>query len=158
MTALKIIAMPTEEARHFQRGGLDANNQKPEVHTAHGSSNPCRHCQKPIEKGADMLVLAYRPFDELQPYAELGPVFLHSRECERHAPDAGLPEMFGHWDRVIVRGYSKDHRIQYMAAEVVPVAKIEERCEALLENNAVEYLHIRTARYNCYQCRVERAA
>lgn len=157
MTALKVIAMPTEEARAYQSGALDANGLVPELEIAQGPGNPCRHCLEPIEEGAEKLVLAYRPFDELQPYAELGPIFLHKRECLQHAPNAGLPQMFKRWDAVIVRGYGKDNRIQYLSAEVVPVADIEKRCQALLQNPDVEYLHIRTARYNCYQCRVERA-
>lgn len=158
MTALKVVAMPTDQARAFQNGGLDANGQLPEVHTAQGPRNPCRHCLSPIEEGADMLILSYRPFDTPQPYAEQGPIFLHKRQCKQHAPNGGLPEMFQNWDTVIVRGYGRDDRIQYMSAAVVPVDKVEETCHALLAQDGVEYLHIRTSRYNCFQCRVERAS
>ncbi|NVJ98553.1 MAG: DUF1203 domain-containing protein [Alphaproteobacteria bacterium] len=157
MTALKIIAMPTEQARAYQRGEPDANGIAPEKEISTGPGNPCRHCLDTIEAGAEKLVLAYRPFEELQPYAELGPIFLHGRECDRHQEDAGLPTMFGRWKTVLVRGYGVDDRIQYQAAKHVPVEDLEAECVEMLADENVTYLHIRTSQYNCYQCRVERA-
>ena len=156
MTNLRTIAMPTKQARAYQTGTLDANGQRPEKHVSTGAGNPCRHCLKTIEAGAEKLVLAYRPFDELQPYAEMGPIFLHGRACERHEENAGLPKMFKRWHTVLVRGYGEDDHIQYHAARLVPVGELEQHCTELLEDKAVAYLHVRTAQYNCFQCRVER--
>ena len=48
-----------------------------------GGDNPCRHCLREIEKGKDMLVLTHRPFGNVQPYAESGPIFLCAEACER---------------------------------------------------------------------------
>lgn len=157
MTALKIIAMPTDKARAFQRGEVDANGLAPEKEVSTGPGNPCRHCLQTIEAGAEKLVLAYRPFEDLQPYAELGPIFLHGRECDRHDETAGFPEMFRRWHTVLVRGYGADNRIQYQSARHVPVDELDEQCAEMLENPDVVYLHVRTSQYNCYQCRVERA-
>jgi len=150
------IAMPTAQARAYQRGALDANGQTPERHISSGPGNPCRHCLKTIEEGAEKLVLAYRPFDDLQPYAELGPIFLHGRECERHNETAGLPSMFNRWQTLLVRGYNTDNRIQYQTARLVPTLELEQQCAEMLEEPDVAYLHVRTAQYNCYQCRIER--
>jgi len=158
MSKFRTIAIPTEEARAYQSGALDANGHAPEKHVSTGFGNPCRHCLQTIEEGADKLVLAYRPFDAPQPYAEMGPIFLHGRECERHNENAGLPEMFKNWHTVLVRGYGEDNRIQYQAARLAPVDELEQHCHELLEDKDVSYLHIRTAQYNCYQCKVERAS
>ena len=157
MTNIRILAMPTDEARAFQSGTLDANGQPPEHHKSTGPGNPCRHCLETIEEGADKLVLAYRPFKEAQPYAELGPIFLHGKNCERYAEDAGMPEMFKRWGYVLVRGYGTDDRIQYKTARQVPIEEFEKQCEEMLQEDGVSYLHVRTPLFNCYECRVERA-
>jgi hypothetical protein len=57
----------------------------------------------------------------------------------------------------IVRGYSRTDRILYGTGAVVANADIPAYAEDLLARDGVAYLHIRSARNNCYQCRVERA-
>lgn len=75
---MRFVAIPTEVARAYQAGGLDANGQVPERKLSDGGGNPCRHCLKMIPEGAGMLVLAHRPFPAPQPYAEVGPIFWFS--------------------------------------------------------------------------------
>jgi len=79
----RFIAVPTETARRYQSGGLDANGQAPERAVSNGNGNPCRHCLTFIPEGAPMLILAHRPFPDLQPYAETGPIFLCADTCSR---------------------------------------------------------------------------
>ena len=78
---LRIQGIPTDDVQQIRGGGLDANGQAPLVRVAEGVAegvaNPCRHCLDLIAEGDDKLVLAYRPFDRAQPYAETGPIFLH---------------------------------------------------------------------------------
>ena len=119
MTALRFVSMPTAAARAFQAGAADANGQPPERHVADEDGLPCRHCQRPIATGEPYLILAYRPFPAAQPYAELGPIFLHAEPCERHLDSSELPEMFRDWKNVLVRGYGADDRIVYGTGEVV---------------------------------------
>ncbi|MGB4910282.1 MAG: DUF1203 domain-containing protein, partial [Tabrizicola sp.] len=73
---MRYVAIPTSVVRALQAGGVDANGQVPERQRAEGGGNPCRHCLKMIPEGAEMLVLAHRPFPAPQPYAEVGPIFL----------------------------------------------------------------------------------
>jgi hypothetical protein len=149
-------ALPTDKVRALRSGAPDAYGQRPERRISDGDGVPCRHCLKNVAAGEEYLVLAYRPFPQLQPYAETGPIFLHAEECER--ADAGelLPEMLTSAD-YIVRGYGADDRIVYGTGAVVPTEQISARAEALLERQDVAYLHMRSARNNCYQCRIERA-
>jgi hypothetical protein len=53
-----------------------------------------------------LLVLAYRPFPELQPYAETGPIFLHKNPCARYAAEEVLPPVLASSRDFIVRGYN----------------------------------------------------
>ena len=103
---IKFIAMPTEEARASQAGALDANGQAPERHISDGDGVPCRHCQRDVAAGEPYLILAYRPFPEPQPYAEVGPIFLHEEPCERYPSTDATPRMFMKpGRRYLLKGY-----------------------------------------------------
>lgn len=147
-------ALPTDIVRALRSGAPDANGQTPERSTGSGSGTPCRHCLKPVPEGAAMLVLAHRPFPAPQPYAEVGPIFL----CADHCVAGGgipLPAMLGSPD-YIVRGYGADHRIVYGTGAVVPTDQITAQAGALLADTQVAYVHVRSARNNCYQVRIDR--
>jgi hypothetical protein len=151
---MQYVAIPTDVVRAYQAGGVDANGQAPERTVAEGGGNPCRHCLAMIPEGAGMLVLAHRPFPSPQPYAEVGPIFLCADACEAGGGET-LPEMLASPD-YIVRGYGADDRIVYGTGGVTPTARIPARAEALLADARVAYVHVRSARNNCYQCRIER--
>jgi hypothetical protein len=151
---LRIAGIPTDEVQRIQRGGLDANGQPALRRVAEGLANPCRHCLALIAEGDDKLVLAYRPFDAPQPYAETGPIFLHANRCERYHGEA-MPSWFVFLDPAIVRGYGEDHWIRYDTNRVIPGSDITGACEAILDDPTVAYVHIRS-QYNCFQCRVDR--
>lgn len=151
---MRFVAIPTDVARHYQAGGRDENGQVPERAVSDGGGNPCRHCLKMIPAGAGMLVLAHRPFPALQPYAELGPIFLCADACEAGG-GVEVPEILASAD-YIVRGYGRDDRIVYGTGGVTPTPGIPARAEALFGDARVAYVHVRSARNNCYQCRIER--
>jgi hypothetical protein len=101
-----------------------------------------------------MLVLAHRPFPAPQPYAELGPIFLCADPCDAGG-GAGQLEMLAS-PEYIVRGYGMDDRIVYGTGGVVATGMIPARAETLFADPRVAYLHVRSARNNCYQCRIDR--
>lgn len=152
---LHFTPIPTEIARHYQAGGADANGQTPERVIATAGANPCRHCLTLIPEGAPMLILAHRPFPAPQPYAEVGPIFLCADRCEAPQDNQAMPGILSSPD-YIIRGYSADHRIVYGTGAVVPTARIEAEAEARLADPAIAYCHVRSARNNCYQLRIDR--
>lgn len=146
--------LPTDTVRALQRGEADAYGLKPELRISNGDGVPCRHCLKHVAAGEQYLVLAHRPFPKPQPYAETGPIFLHAEPCEAFAPSADLPEMLSSPD-YIVRGYDHDDRIVYGTGGVIPTPEITARAHALLAREDIAYVHVRSARNNCYQCRID---
>ena len=116
---LTVRGITTDEVNRLRRGGPDANGQSAVLRVAEGLANPCRHCIGLIAEGDQKLVLAYRPFDALQPYAETGPIFLHKEPCERYDSEV-LPTWFDYLDPAIVRGYGEEHWIRYDTGYVVP--------------------------------------
>ena len=150
-----VRGIETEYVEAIRRGGGDANGQPAVRALARGAANPCRHCLGLIAEGDPKLVLAHRPFEHLQPYAELGPIFLHAEVCERYESDR-LPAWFAHLQPAIVRGYGQDDWIRYETGNVVHGSELAGKCEEILSNPEVAYVHIRS-KYNCFQCRVDRA-
>lgn len=138
----------------MRRGEADANGQPALRETASGGANPCRHCLGLIAEGEGKLVLAHRPFDRPQPYAETGPIFLHEKACEHYDADH-LPAWFAHLQPALIRGYGHDDWIRYETGQVVPGHALATTCEEILADPAVAYVHIRS-KFNCFQCRVER--
>jgi hypothetical protein len=152
---LKITALPTDTVRALQAGGPDANGQTAEPSTSDGGGNPCRHCLRYIPKGADMLILAHRPFPAPQPYAELGPVFLCADECPRFE-GGEMPEVLQGSPDYLIKGYGQDDRIVYGTGMVVEQARMMKQAEEIFTDPRIAYIHIRSARNNCYQARIDR--
>lgn len=152
---LRFVPIPTDTVRAYQAGGVDSYGLLPERRVSDGGGNPCRHCLRMIPEGAGMLVLAHRPFGALQPYAETGPIFLCAERCEAGG-GAEVPEILASAD-YIVRGYAADERIVYGTGGVVPTGDLVARAEVLLADERVDFVHVRSARNNCFQVRVERA-
>lgn len=153
---IRFTPMPLAKAASLWDGASDDYGLKPELHVSDGDGIPCRHCLRQVAAGDPYLILAYRPFPELQPYAETGPIFLHAKPCEPYVPSPVLPPILSSAE-YIVRGYGKDDRIVYGTGSVTPTEEIAARAEKLLSDNDVAYVHVRSARNNCYQCRIERA-
>jgi len=152
---LMVRGIPSDEVERIRRGATDANGQPALTRIAEGVANPCRHCLGLVSEGEEKLVLAYRPFAALHPYAETGPIFLHKRTCERYRSES-LPAWFDYMDPAIIRGYGSDDWIRYDTGDVVPGAQLAVACRKILGDETVAYVHIRS-KYNCFQCRVDRA-
>jgi Protein of unknown function (DUF1203) len=151
---MRFEAIATKVVRAYQAGGADANGQVPERMVSDGDGFPCRHCLTMIPKGAGVLVLAHRPFPAPQPYAEVGPIFLCADECRAGGGEA-LPAMLTS-PEYIVRGYGADDRIVYGTGGVVLTGAIVARAAEVFGDDRVAYVHVRSARNNCYQCRIDR--
>ncbi len=89
-----------------------------------------------ISAWEEKLVLAYRPFAALQPYAEVGPIFLHANACTHYSSDQ-LPAWFAYLEPAIVRGYGYDDWIKYETGAVVPGKDLTAQCQRILANPEV---------------------
>lgn len=154
--SLKFIPLATGEVRALQAGGCDANGHVPERHISPGGGMPCRHCLADIAEGDAYLILAHRPFPQAQPYAELGPIFLHADACEPYTANGTLPPRYRGVPQILIKGYRTDDRIYYGTGQIIAPADLEEIAEDLFSDPEVAYIHARSATNNCYQFRIER--
>ncbi|WP_137156149.1 DUF1203 domain-containing protein [Rhizobium sp. FKL33] len=155
-TPVLFSAMPTEDATAIWAGGLDGYGMPPETIVSTGAGHPCRHCLNNIDEGELLQVFAYRPFRELQPYAETGPIFLHKQPCARYQATEILPPVLEASRDFIVRGYGADERIVYGTGAVTLKEDIVAYAESLFARPDIAYVHVRSARNNCFQCRIDR--
>ena len=153
--AIQFKALPTDHVRALQCGGPDAYGQTPERRISDGDGMPCRHCLKNIAAGDGYLILAYRPFPELQPYAETGPVFFCA-DCTPAAPSPELPEILSSPSQIL-RGYDADGRIAYGTGGVVAREGIIARARDLLGRPGIIHVDVRSAANNCFLVRIRRA-
>ncbi|AXT28662.1 DUF1203 domain-containing protein [Ruegeria sp. AD91A] len=152
----KITALPTDEVRDLQAGGPDAYGSTPERAISTGAGNPCRHCLQNIPEGENMLILAHRPFLETHPYAETGPIFLCATPCDRYEGDT-LPEILTSSSEYLIKGYGADDRIVYGTGAITLSDQIGAKVADIFARADVDYIHVRSARNNCYQARIDRA-
>ena len=148
-------ALPTPIVQAYRDGAPDAHGNPPERKRSPGAGHPCRHCLRNIPEGAEMLVLAHKPFDGTHPYAEVGPIFLCADACTRHTGDAD-PEVLTTSPDYLVKGYSADDRIVYGTGAITPTPELADRIAAIFADPAVTAIHVRSARNNCYLARVDR--
>jgi len=153
----RFTALPTDTVRALQAGGPDAYGHVPERQVSDGGANPCRHCLQNIPAGAGMLILAHRPFPDLHPYAETGPIFLCADTCDRHEDDGDLPPILATSPDYLLKGYSAADRIVYGTGRIVASADIPAYAAEVFEREDVAYIHVRSARNNCYQARIDRS-
>ena len=157
MPSIVFKAMPTSEARYFQNGCADAYGLTPERRVSDGDGVPCRHCLNDVAAGEDYLILAYRPFPALQPYAETGPIFLHANPCARAPDQSETPAMLMRRKAHLIKGYGADDRIVYGTGQIVESPDLSIAATEILERPDIAYVHVRSALNNCYTCRIDRA-
>src|ERR1051325_261381 len=149
----RIVALPYEVADSARRLRRDAFGNSLSV-LRDGEPHQCRCCLRLSLPHEGVILLAYQPFASQQPYAEVGPIFIHERDCEPYR-DVGLyPAEFPR-RAVVLRAYND--RDQIVGAQAVGERRVEEVIAAMLEERGAAYLQARNLGYGCYMFRVERA-
>ena len=157
METIRFLPLPSDLVRAWRAGGADAYGCPPERVRSDGAGNPCRHCLDFVPEGSGMLILAHRPFDALQPYAETGPIFLCAEDCAAWSGD-GVPPILTASPHYLLKGYTRDQRIRYGTGKIVARADISAYATELLAREEIGFVDVRSARNNCFQLRLTRAA
>ena len=154
---IRFEALPSAVGRALPAGGPDAHGSEPEDgNLSDGDGVPCRHCLHEVPAGQEYLILAHRPFSALQPYAETGPIFLCAEPCQKWAGE-GVPPILTTSPDYLLKGYSAGERIVYGSGRVVAAAGLADYAAELLKRDDIAFVDVRSARNNCFQCRIVRA-
>jgi hypothetical protein len=118
------------------------------------SRHQCRACLHLTEPEEGFILLSYSPFASDQPYAEVGPIFIHERECRPYEDTRVYPAEFPR-EAVVLRAY--DDREEIEDAEYVGNWPVDHAIARLFESPRVSYLHARNSTYGCFMFRIDRA-
>jgi Protein of unknown function (DUF1203) len=152
---IKVIAIPTEFAVAVRITGKSPGYGHPAHRQLATGYGPCRQCLTPFAVGAeDRIVFTYDAFYGSTLVPLPGPIFIHAETCERYPEDGGYPESLRQFPSVISAFGVGQHLLAQVHVDdgEQPVA-----VQRLLENSAVQYLHIRDKKAGCFGFRVERA-
>jgi hypothetical protein len=81
---------------------------------------------------------------------------MHKQRCERYVAEEIMPPVLKASRDFIVRGYAENNRIVYGTGAVTPIGDIPTYAATLLDRPEIAYVHVRSARNNCYQCRIDK--
>ncbi len=152
LQTLQYVPVPREIADEARRTLKDRFGHDLHVQMEQG---PCRLCLRIPEEPEAMILLSYQPLADRNPYAEIGPIFIHAHECEPYASIETFPEDFAKRE-LVVRAYDRDGRI----ADAV-VAKPGEASEAaarFLSDPRIAEVHVRHTSYTCFDFKIVRAS
>ncbi len=156
MFEIIFTSIHSDEAQKLQEGQPDAYGRTAERYISDGESVPCRHCLDIVGKDQPYILLSYRPFPQLQPYAETGPIFLHQSKCRPYR-GSEIPPMLKA-KQYILRAYDENNRIVSGSGRIILTHNIKSEAIDLFQNPRTSYLHIRSASNNCYHCRIDRVS
>jgi hypothetical protein len=153
MTAIRIVAIPTEVAnsvRETMKAPIYGFPAHAEVAT---NAAPCRHCLRAITPGDRRILFTYDRFAGVECLPQPGPVYIHEHNCPRYPGDAGFPEELRASPRTL-EAYARGRRL--VTQDHVADGKFEEVIERLLEPQEVAYIQVNSTTAGCYTFRIER--
>ncbi len=150
---LTYLPYAAETVASLRAGEADVYGNPAERTISSGVGTPCRSCLRNVPEGAEMLICAARPFTDLHPYAETGPIFLCADHCTPHDP-ATLPQILENSPTFLLKAYDDDERIIYGTGQITPKDQIARYAARLFEQDAVAYVDVRSARNNCFLTRI----
>lgn len=153
MIPIRVIAIPTKTAQHVRETKTDPHFGYPASSAPAPGAAPCRHCLQLITPGEEAMLFTFDAFEGVEEFPLPGPVFVHSRECERYPENGEFPPELR--DRRTIDAYARGRRL--IAEERTTAGNVDGSVQKLLERSDVDYLHIRSTTAGCYTFRIERA-
>ncbi|MDB5094299.1 MAG: hypothetical protein JWO85_2400 [Candidatus Eremiobacteraeota bacterium] len=148
---LRYVPIPAEIAESARRTRRDAFGHDLEVQRDTG---PCRVCLRISEGPENVLLLSYQPLPDRNPYAEVGPIFIHEHECAPYTAFDAFPEDFAARE-LVLRAYDRGGRI--FDAAVAPSGEGARVAAEFLSNADIHEVHVRHTSYTCFDFKIVRA-
>jgi hypothetical protein len=148
----RIVPLPTETAT-AARQAAQAGAPDHEVITVDTPTGyPCRHCLQWAKPGERVILFPYASVPPGRPYAESGPIFVHTEACPSHAATHEYPTDFR--SHRVLRAYNEGNAM--IDAVVVPDDQPERVIAQLLQNPETAFLQAHSVTRGCYTFRIER--
>lgn len=147
---MKYIPIPQVVAEEARRTLRDNFGHQLRVERNQG---PCRLCLGLSKEPEDLILLSYQPLADTNPYAEIGPIFIHPYDCPPYGADAFPPDFLER--ELVVRAYDTNGRIT--DATVAAPGDVQATSAAFFNDDKVAEVHVRSRAYTCFLFKVERS-
>lgn len=157
MTAIEfhVDALEPDRLDAIRRTGTDDSGHALGSPFGAEGGEPLRCCLRLATSGEQLLLISFRPFDGPGPFAEVGPVFVHSRRCGGYPADGGYPDAFRGRPQVF-RCYDGGARI--IGGRLCDAAdRVEAVIADLFADENVAWIHTRNVVFGCYMLRLRRS-
>ncbi len=115
---------------------------------------PCRVSLVDAQIGERVLVLPYIHHNVNSAYQGSGPIFVREQAIKKNLVINEIPA-FLHHRQLSVRAYNCENNM--IAARITSGAELTKILDQLLDDAAIEYIHIHNAGPGCFNCAVYRA-
>ncbi|MGZ3548382.1 MAG: DUF1203 domain-containing protein [Vulcanimicrobiaceae bacterium] len=116
-------------------------------------TGPCRSCLRYSDEPEPFILMSYRPLADRNPYAEIGPIFVHANACEPYSRLDAFPETFSSRP-LVLRAY--DHKGFIATAEVAAAGDAPRIAAGFLSDPNIAEVHVRHISYTCYDFKIVR--
>jgi len=148
--ALAYLPIPADVAAEARRSLRDAFGHQLRVER---NQAPCRSCLRISKAPEDLILLSYQPLRDTNPYAEIGPIFIHAHECTPYESPEFPVDFLAR--ELVVRAYNLEGRIE--DAAIAAPGEAERAAAHFLGNDAIAEVHVRHRSYTCFDFKVVRA-
>ena len=156
MSNFRVLPIPSSVAQRIRQLRIDDFGHRLSVSVAtENDTGPCRSCLRVFRPGESRLLFSYAPNECDHPYNEIGPIYIHEKECSEYGNHETFPPELRTRMPLVLRCYSEDGSM--VGGELVGERPIEQVIETQFEDLEVKYLHARTATVGCFIARIERA-
>lgn len=150
MTDLQVIAIDPARLESMRRNGFDEQGNAFAPYPAEGWE-PMRCCLQAAAVDEGIALISYAAFTEPSPWREVGPVFVHGRECEGYPKTTEFPELYrsGRW---VLRTYHQNLALDYDHIRMTDIDEtdVERVVREQLAEPEVAEVHLRASQAQCF--------
>jgi hypothetical protein len=159
MKNFKYLPIPKEYADSIRKEKKDNFGYHVEIQICGEQSyGPCRSCLKQTLPGERRLLFSYDPVKSDNPYNEVGPCYIHERECSPYENIYEFPEEVRN-GRIHIPLVLRCYNLTKHMIDAILIKNnhdVENQIEKLFENKEVAFIHVRNAEAQCFIIQVER--
>jgi hypothetical protein len=158
MSTVVLVAIAPSTLDVVRRTGRDLHGHPAELFTEREGGSQLRCCLSRSRPRDELLLISHAPLETDRPWREVGPVFVHAREC----PEPHRPENFPAWlDEAprVLRAYDAGGAMRYDANRVVEAGEgVRAALAEILEDREVAEVHVLNLLAQCFIARAVRSS
>jgi hypothetical protein len=155
MTDIEYTAIDLDRLDAMRAAGTDEYANPWQAMPAQGWE-PLRCCLQRATEGEPIALITYSPWTRPHPWLEAGPVFVHFGHCKGYETPSEYPMAFRDSPSMLNPFHHDGSRAYQHITFVTPEQDHEAAVRAVLANDEVSHLHVRSSTAGCFTFAVQR--